>query len=212
MSLSGKITKWNDEKGYGFIKPFYREKEVFFHITAFKQINARPTIGDEITFDFIHDDQNREKAINVKGINNNDSISIPLFQYSISILLFILSIFILSVLKFLPFIIFWMYIIVSFITFYVYALDKQAAQNNKWRVSENKLHLLALFCGWPGALLAQQLLRHKSKKISFRQAFWVTFLANITFLIYLLTYGSLLSNILNKITLESIIFNLSQSK
>jgi len=40
--------------------------------------------------------------------------------------------------------------------------------------------LLGLVGGWPGSLVAQQVLRHKSSKASFRRAFWGTVLVNIT--------------------------------
>ena len=49
----------------------------------------------------------------------------------------------------------------SLATFIVYFGDKRAARLGRARVSEATLHGLALACGWPGALLAQQLLRHK---------------------------------------------------
>jgi hypothetical protein len=41
------------------------------------------------------------------------------------------------------------------------------------------LHLLSLCCGWPGALVAQQAFRHKSKKESFRFVFWITVILNM---------------------------------
>ena len=34
-------------------------------------------------------------------------------------------------------------------------------------------------CGWPGALLAQQVLRHKTSKTSFIAVFWLTILVNV---------------------------------
>jgi len=70
------------------------------------------------------------------------------------------------------------YAVISFITFVAYAIDKSAAKNRRWRTSERTLHLLALVGGWPGALLAQATLRHKSKKVSFRVVFWATVLIN----------------------------------
>jgi len=59
-------------------------------------------------------------------------------------------------------------------TIAAYALDKQAARTGGWRTSERRLHLLALAGGWPGAWAAQQWLRHKSSKPSFRTMYWAT--------------------------------------
>jgi uncharacterized membrane protein YsdA (DUF1294 family) len=58
-----------------------------------------------------------------------------------------------------------------------------------WRTAENRLHVLALLGGWPGALIAQQVLRHKSRKASFRFTFWVTVVLNCVALAWLFTAG-----------------------
>ncbi|MEN9373154.1 MAG: hypothetical protein RIR79_706 [Pseudomonadota bacterium] len=70
-------------------------------------------------------------------------------------------------------------LVMSMVTFIVYAVDKNAARRNAYRVSEKTLHVLALLGGWPGALLAQQMLRHKSVKPQFRLLFWLTVCGNI---------------------------------
>ena len=75
----------------------------------------------------------------------------------------------------------------SVLTFVVYLIDKAAARSNRWRTEERVLHLLALIGGWPGALVAQQLLRHKSIKVEFRRVFWVTVVLNCVVLAGLLT-------------------------
>lgn len=62
----------------------------------------------------------------------------------------------------------------SLLTFVVYWRDKRAAQQGQWRTAENTLHLLSLLGGWPGACLAQRVLRHKSHKASFRATYWAT--------------------------------------
>ncbi|WP_368671188.1 DUF1294 domain-containing protein [Cupriavidus sp. IK-TO18] len=68
--------------------------------------------------------------------------------------------------------------IVSLTTFFAYADDKTRASRNTWRTPETTLHLLALCGGWPGALAAQHLLRHKNRKRAF-QVFWGTVSVNV---------------------------------
>ena len=85
-----------------------------------------------------------------------------------------------------PFAVLWLYIIVSFITFGIYALDKSAAKNNQWRTREGTLHFLALIGGWPGALIAQKRFQHKSKKQSFQNIFFATIVFNCVFFVWLL--------------------------
>jgi len=79
------------------------------------------------------------------------------------------------------------YAAASIVTFVVYAVDKRAAGSGRHRVSENTLHLLAVACGWPGAIVAQQSLRHKTAKRSFRAVFWVTVVANVVGFVALAT-------------------------
>lgn len=62
---------------------------------------------------------------------------------------------------------------VSLATFAVYAWDKRRAPEGKGRTPESTLHWLGALGGWPGALLAQQLLRHKTAKRSFQITFWL---------------------------------------
>jgi uncharacterized membrane protein YsdA (DUF1294 family) len=80
-----------------------------------------------------------------------------------------------------------LYMVVSLLTFIMYAVDKSAAKKGVWRIQESTLHLLSLAGGWPGALVAQQKLRHKSKKQSFRLVFWVTVLLNCGAFVWLFT-------------------------
>lgn len=73
----------------------------------------------------------------------------------------------------------------SMLTFIVYAWDKSAARAGRWRIAESTLHLMALAGGWPGALLAQQWLRHKSVKPAFRAVFWATVVLNVAVWLWL---------------------------
>ena len=67
----------------------------------------------------------------------------------------------------------------SIVLFALYKTDKQAAKMQHWRTKENTLHILFLLGGWPGALIAQQTLRHKSSKTSFRVFYFLTLLVNL---------------------------------
>lgn len=77
------------------------------------------------------------------------------------------------------------YAVMSLSCFVAYAIDKSAARKGGWRTPERTLLLLGLAGGWPGAILAQQWLRHKTAKRSFRQLFWVTVAANLAGFVYL---------------------------
>lgn len=70
------------------------------------------------------------------------------------------------------------YIIISALTYARYASDKKAALKGEWRVPEKTLHLLSILGGWPGAMIAQQRLRHKTKKTKFKVIFCLTLLIN----------------------------------
>lgn len=71
-------------------------------------------------------------------------------------------------------------LIASLWTFGLYWRDKRAAMRaTQRRTPERTLQMLALAGGWPGALFAQSLLRHKSRKASFQQVFWVCVVANV---------------------------------
>lgn len=84
------------------------------------------------------------------------------------------------------------YAAASLACFAMYAVDKAAAKAGRWRTSEHTLLLMGLACGWPGAVVAQTLLRHKSSKRSFAAYFWVTVLINVALFVYLVSPLSLL--------------------
>ena len=82
-------------------------------------------------------------------------------------------------LGYMPLFIFVVFAVASLVTYFIYAKDKKAARLNRWRTSEKTLHFCSILCGWPGAIIAQQRLRHKSQKQSFRVVFMFTLLLNV---------------------------------
>lgn len=186
----GKITSWNDEKGYGFISPMQGDGHTFVHIKSFTTRSRRPLIGDVVTYSASTDSRGRPCATGVtiagvKNIAKSKKTQKALPSVVAVGFLFVVAGGVLS--SALPISILLIYLFVSTGTFVAYALDKSAAQTGGWRTSENTLHMLALAGGWPGALIAQNSLRHKSTKQSFRAVFWVTVALNCAALVWLFT-------------------------
>lgn len=71
------------------------------------------------------------------------------------------------------------YLALSLGCFVAYAIDKSAARHGQWRTPESTLLLLGLVGGWPGAVLAQQWLRHKTSKTAFQWKFYLTVVLNL---------------------------------
>ncbi|VVN89282.1 hypothetical protein PS691_01730 [Pseudomonas fluorescens] len=84
------------------------------------------------------------------------------------------------------------YGVVSLLAFFLYWHDKRKARADSWRTPENVLHAVELAGGWPGALLAQQLFRHKTRKLSYQLLFWAIVLVHQVFWIDQLFLGATL--------------------
>jgi len=63
------------------------------------------------------------------------------------------------------------YLVTSLICFILYSVDKRRAR----------------FGGWPGAIVAHQMLLHKTQKVRFRKAFWATVIVNVGLFVVLST-------------------------
>jgi uncharacterized membrane protein YsdA (DUF1294 family)/cold shock CspA family protein len=186
MRFDGTLKSWNDERGFGFVEPRQGGQDIFVHIKAFPAGTGRPTIGLPLSFEVELGPNGKKRAMAVQFVLQSKK---PRHQYAefaapwtISRVLVIpvfalLYWYVVSRYSFNP-IIALAYLVASIIAFLAYALDKSAAKQGRWRTSESTLHLLGIACGWPGALLAQQLLRHKTSKPSFVSAFWATVLIN----------------------------------
>ena len=211
----GKITHWNDAKGFGFIAPVNGQSSIFVHISAVRG-ERRLQAGDEVLYTAKKDGDGRLAATHVRlasGLTLDDpgtrikpgkkshaasatgkaaktshtprrqshgSTTEVLFK----LLLFVglCSLPLLAVLRIwreLNF--FWpavIYGVTSLLTFTFYWSDKRRAQTGERRIAEKSLHTLELLGGWPGALLAQQVLRHKTRKFSFQFLFWLIVLVH----------------------------------
>ena len=65
MRLEGKLTKWNDDRGFGFVTPTQGGPEVFVHISAFPRDGRRPSLGERLTFELEIDSGGKKRARNL---------------------------------------------------------------------------------------------------------------------------------------------------
>jgi uncharacterized membrane protein YsdA (DUF1294 family)/cold shock CspA family protein len=186
----GRISSWKDDQGFGFITPNGGGPAVFVHIKSFASRGIRPAGNDIVTYHLTVNEKGQPRAENVAFVRDRALRKTP-SQTGASALvaaagflgLIAVSVFIGR----LPPVVFGLYLGFSVLAFVAYAVDKSAARKNHWRTKESTLHVLGLIGGWPGALVAQQILRHKSKKESFRTVFLLTVIVNCAALAWLLT-------------------------
>jgi len=188
MRYQGKITNWKDDQGFGFITPNGDENKVFVHIKSFENRRRRPAGNEIVTYELNVDAKGRAQAENVAFVGERAPSNVsPERRNTPLILAASFLVFVAASASFgkLPFAVLWLYLVGSAVAFLAYAFDKSAARNDQWRTQESTLHLFALVGGWPGALAAQRLLRHKSKKQSFQVVVWATVVLNCSALAWL---------------------------
>ncbi|ACK65390.1 cold-shock DNA-binding domain protein [Rippkaea orientalis PCC 8801] len=184
---SGRLTKWKDERGFGFIQPIDGSQEVFLHISEVKDASRRPQENDTIYYHCVVDSDGKVRACNafILGARNksatlsnranpSDTIvsSFPIVEVVLLSLLPLVGAihFAWTTRNPLPLV---LYPVMSLVTYALYADDKSRAKRKDWRTSEQILHLCELAGGWLGGFIAQRILRHKSQKESYQATFWV---------------------------------------
>lgn len=180
MAISGKISEWNDAKGFGYITVDKFQGKIFFHLSDVQGYSQRPKVNEAVSFTLTKERDGSFHAINIERPMAH-GLSFALAVWFITVLF--ASVYLVNY----PAIVVLFYILISAITYAVYAFDKSAMLNNEWRVSEWLLHALSLLGGWPGALIAQSLLRFKMTEQPFRLIFWLTLLLNFSVFLFTLS-------------------------
>ncbi|MDT4897015.1 MAG: hypothetical protein QOH25_2092 [Acidobacteriota bacterium] len=185
MRHKGSIAKWNDERGFGFISPSEEGSSVFVHISSFPRSDRRPGVNEAVSYTLAFDSHGRPQANDVRFIVGSHSASlmrqIPRSGIAVPIafaISFLAALAALAAVGWLALHWLALYYVASIITYGIYAQDKTAAQNAGRRIPESTLHLMSLVGGWPGALIAQVVLRHKTRKPSFLIGYWFTVIVN----------------------------------
>jgi cold shock CspA family protein len=63
--FDGKLIKWNDDRGFGFVTAHQSDSEIFVHISAFPKDGKRPCVGDPLTCELDVDKEGKKRAVNV---------------------------------------------------------------------------------------------------------------------------------------------------
>jgi cold shock CspA family protein len=66
MRFDGKLDKWNDDRGFGFIAPLRGGDAVFVHISAFQSDGRRPRLGELLSFEVEPAADGKRRAVNVQ--------------------------------------------------------------------------------------------------------------------------------------------------
>lgn len=195
MRLVGRISDWNDARGYGFVAPHDGGNRSFVHIGALQFGSRRPVAGDLISYETAKDSRGRTNAINVRFAGQRIETQqptkhVPRLLLGVAALAFVI---LGSLFGAVPAVIPIGYVGLSFLSYFMYFRDKAAAGRNAQRTPESSLHLLDCLGGWPGALIAQQQFRHKTVKATFQTVFWSTVLVNVAAVAWLVQSGLLRS-------------------
>jgi uncharacterized membrane protein YsdA (DUF1294 family)/cold shock CspA family protein len=188
MRLKGTLIEWNDDRGFGFIEPAERGgHRVFCHISHFVVRSRRPSVGYRVTYELSNDGHGRPRATQIRPVEAVRSAkmrTVPSSTVSLKIAVIASIVFLLIVIGLvfvgrLPWLVPFIYLLMSIITMFAYGFDKSAAMNNRWRTKEGTLHFLESLGGWPGAWISQQLFRHKTSKASFQAGFAAATILNV---------------------------------
>jgi len=204
MRKTGTVVRWDEARGFGFIRSPGTDADVFFHIRDVKGV--MPSVGLAVHYEEIHVGGKGPRAMAVESVVLAAALSAnaaprpkpgsagqgsgrvraaraPVDRWLKPVLAF--GLLWAGVLAWGAHLGRWPHWLlaawgsINVLTVLAYWQDKLAAQRGIWRTSEDTLHGLSLLGGWVGARLAQHRLRHKTSKSSFQTTYWLSVVAHV---------------------------------
>ena len=81
MRIHGTLTKWNDDRGFGFITPAKGPPDLFVHVSAFPRESGRPQLNELISFEVEAAPDGRQRAVRVMRPAQKLARSAPAREY-----------------------------------------------------------------------------------------------------------------------------------
>ena len=81
------------------------------------------------------------------------------------------------------------FLLINVLTMIIYGADKMAARKGMRRIPEVTLLVFGIVGGWPGAIMGQQIFRHKTQKQPFKTWFLLTVVVSILATVALYHFG-----------------------
>ena len=66
MRFEGTLTKWNEERGFGFITPIPAGQDIFVHVSAFARDGKRPQLQEVLSFEITMNKDGKKQAVAVR--------------------------------------------------------------------------------------------------------------------------------------------------
>jgi uncharacterized membrane protein YsdA (DUF1294 family)/cold shock CspA family protein len=186
-TMKGVVVKFDEDRGYGFIRSAGRDADVFVHVSEVPE--RKPLkVGQRVRFEA----RKTAKGWSATDVAPGRKQFSPGARYGALAGVGVLG----AVIGFrraeVPLL--WSYLLaINAVTFLFYGLDKILAGTSLLRVPKLVLHGLALAGGTPGAFVGQRAFRHKTQKSSFRRRFVAVVIlqaAAIAAAVYYLSPGS----------------------
>ncbi|BBA36655.1 cold-shock domain family protein [Methylocaldum marinum] len=177
----GILVLWNDDKGFGFVRPSMGGDDYFVHISVLEEgTSRRPQVGDTIFYNVASDTPGRRRLsyAAIKGVDVSEkkptagilaSPRSPLLWTLIGLPILLSCYLMWRTYNPIPF---FSYVFLSVLAIMLCGFDKKHAITGQWRVPELYMHVIEFMGGWPGALLAQHDFRHKIRKSRYRLILW----------------------------------------